>query len=639
MSCPKLLALRVLVGLLLVLLVLVGFFGSRGSVTLPWYLIAGGLFLLWAGVTALVGDTPRASFVGVVFRYEGVLGFAAYFVIFLAARRLASSRFWPGRLALTLGCVALALVGLNGVLQQVWPVGHPLYSLSLLYADRSYGTMGNPIFYGFLACLALPPLFSLLASSERSLDPYTVVAFGLLLAGGLFTYARSFWLAAPVGLILTAGLLLIERRGLRWKPVVIAVLLGVVVVMATNLARPESAPREVSATVEGRVAETVRGAGSLRSRIELYKGALALIRERPLAGWGLETYVPQGARVRTEILARAEGPLLYPDRPHDQWLYIAYATGVPGLALYLVFFAGAFWAALRGYWARSGAERALSAGLLGGLIAYTLAELTAFSVLQATPVFWALLGWATVQSQAVQRAEDDEREVAPLLLGRAGVTLSAASAKVLTVGGALVTLLWAAFAVPHAVNVFLADHTHQTIQTRVLQAEEYQRDARHELEAARRDPYSPYYWNIAAEILSGGAKTFNQPADLVEAERVLREGLRFNPDDPTLVVSLSAMYAREGRPDAVARLLEPYLAKDKYMTDAHFNIAEAYLNLNEPRMAAAHLEAVVNLVPTDAEAFSYLARAYRALGRLDDATIAQQKAAALDRRYTTGSGG
>ncbi|HLN13556.1 MAG TPA: hypothetical protein VK587_10205, partial [bacterium] len=81
------------------------------------------------------------------------------------------------------------------------------------------------------------------------------------------------------------------------------------------------------------------------------------------------------------------------DRPHNDLLQQAIATGLVGLAAYLW-----LWGALlRTGWrvARAGAApwtRTLAAGLLGGLVAYFVQLQLAFSYVSVAPVLWVLIG-------------------------------------------------------------------------------------------------------------------------------------------------------------------------------------------------------------------------------------------------------
>ena len=360
---PKLIVLTIMVAMLLLLLGLALLGPRTGALRISWYTLAGVAFVLWSGITAATGTSPRASFFGVVFRYEGVLGFAAYLVVFLAARWLASSRFQPGRPFLVAGAVVVGLVGLLGLLQRVWPAGHPVSSLSLESFNRSQASFSNPTVLALFGCTVLPVFLVLVHEESRGwLQTVLVLAASLIAAGAVLSISRSFWLAAPIGCVLALILAGPPQRA-RWGSVLpVVVLAGLFVVAASQ------APSGV--TLSSRFGETLSGGGSIGSRLELYRESLKLIAEKPGLGRGFETYVTAGARVRSERLVQIEGPLTYADRPHNSLLYIAYATGLPGLALYVLFVGGAFVAAVRAYRLRSGADKVLAAGLLGGLIAY-----------------------------------------------------------------------------------------------------------------------------------------------------------------------------------------------------------------------------------------------------------------------------
>jgi len=626
---PKLVVLRLLTAVLLVLLGVDGLLSGRDRRRVPWYLFAACLFLAWAFVAALAGDNPRASIFGAVYRYEGWLAFASYFVVFLAARRVARTSFLPHWWAVMVGGVVITLVGLLGLLQQVWPASSRLLALSLMSADRSFATFGNPIMLGLFAGLCLPVLIALLSLEWGWLQPVLVTAFGVMLATAYFTYARAFWLAGPLGILLTLGLLLLQRR-LRWQPVVIGALVGALLIAAVSVARPSSESRAPSATLQGRVIETLQGGGTVRSRFELYRGALTLISERPFLGRGFETYTPQGARVRTEYVVRIESPFAYPDRPHDSLLYVGYATGVIGLALYILFVAGAGIAAVRGYRIRGGPDRVFAAGLLGGLLAYFLGELSIFSTIEVSPLFWALLGWSTVLPALLRPDSPEGATVGRSVVRPREFALPRWVAHAVPYTAIVCGVAWSVLAVPHALAVARADHAHHLVSTQLQSPGDHERLVAVELRAASRDPSVPYYWNSAAVILERAAEDFQEPRLLDRAREALTEGLTHMPNDPTLIVTLSNVELQANHPQAAVDLLLPYLAVDRFQTDAHFNVALAYMTLGQPAKAVEHLETVVDYQPQDAEAYAKLADAYEAAGRAADAAKAWSRAAELD---------
>ncbi len=640
---PKLVVLSVLVGLLLLFLALALVGPRTESLTVSWYTLAGIAFVLWSAVTAVTGANPRASYLGAVFRYEGVLGFVAYLVVFLAARRLASVRFVPGHLVLVLGAAGIAAIGLLGVLQHVWQPDVVVGPLSSVWTTRSQSTFSNPIVLGLFGCLVLPVLVALLSDrSEGWEQPLLLVAASLIAAGAFLSYSRAFWLAAPIGC--TVALILAgPPQTARWRsviPTVAFAALCIVVALQVGSAGEKSAAQGDSGanavSVSGRVAETLSGGGTVGTRIELYRGALTLIAERPLLGRGFETYVAEAAPTRTEALVRAEGYSTYPDRPHNSVLYVAYATGLPGLVLYLLFLGGALLAAFRGYRSRTGPERVLAAGLLGGVVAYFLAEQTVFSTIEVTPLFLAMLGWAAASPPELE----GRGGAGEAMVHRAkGIALQSRYVRVLAALGMLAAVGWMVTAVPHALDVLAADHTHQLLTSRVQDSNAFEESVQKELSAARRDPYTPYYWNTVALMLESAAEQFQRPAELERARETLEEGLRYLPNDPILVVSLSNVLFRTNRTSDVVALLVPYLAADKYQSDGHYNLGLVYLDLKQPREAVAHLSAAVRFNPQDADSHWYLGEAYRALGRTADAQKEQETAASLNPEYRVGSGG
>lgn len=593
---------------------------ARGPLRLSWTGILAFGFLGWIGVTSLAGVGVHQSLLGAVHRYEGWAGVSVYVVFFLTARALASSaRTLAGRSgapppAMGLAaCVVGGVVGLIGVAQAVWPAGHPVRFLGLEALDRSASTFGNPIYLGLFVALVIPfGLASLATRESRAVRAGGAACLGALAAAGYLTYSRGAWLGVVVGVAVLVAIVGGRRRRLLGPAFVTCLVAAVLVAGATWTPHTGGLDGE-DLTAGGRMEETLTGGGTVGTRIELYRGAARLIAERPALGFGLETYGSQAARVRTLRLVQLESPTAFPDRPHNPQLYLTYSAGVPGLALY----AALVLSALTGGFVRlrrAGDPHAAVAlaGLLAGCVGYLAAELTSFSVIEVTPLFWAALGWLSASS--LPRGVWLPRPAAKA----AGVVLLAA----------LVPVAYALLG--HAVDVTVADRIHYGLVTQVQDPSRFREFEQEEARAATLDPYTPFYWNTRALILSHAWSAGGPPGLLGEAEAVLASGLERIPADPTLTVSLSDVQMKAGRPRAAVELLEAYIRTDPFLEDARFNLALAYLAVGEPARAVDELRQAVLLVPTDAEAFWYLAQALEAVGDRSAADAARSRALELD---------
>jgi tetratricopeptide (TPR) repeat protein len=646
---PRALLVRMILILsLLLLLYLFATSQTRLRFTLPvvtWLLFGG-----WLLLACLLGPAPQVSVFGRVYRYEGWLGFAAYAAFFFLGGWLARGRLAPARLVSYVFVTLSLVLAIGGLAQQF---GEPHFLLSIFgtaTSGRSEATLGNPVYLGLLASLFVPILVGYVASDLHVNRMFSAATLALLVAVGFLTYSRAAWTAIPVGIAVAAILGRPRRQALPWLAGAALTAFAVILITTSSsgasgspaASSPTASPaREQNGAVAQdlgqRVNQALERGGGLRSRWELAKGAVRLILEKPLLGRGLETYYLQAGRVRTLALIQSEGAFSYADRPHNSLLYIAYAAGIPGLALYILLIIGALVLGFRRVRALRGPGRIFAAGLFGGCIGYVFAESVLFPVADVTPLFWFVLGWLSLgvsQSQAtalgpkgtryIRARQQVKRVPRPPEWVVVGATVMGASAIILV-------------ATVHSVQFAYADHLHNLNARAVLSAQTYDSMVARERQAARLDPHNAYYWNelAKAELLAG---TQLDRMDYVNQARAdLLEGLRLNAEDPTLVITLSNVELTSGHAEAAIALLEPYLLVDKFNEDGHFNIALAYMAVKNYRAAAEHLERAVTIVPNDAEAYFQLSKAYAGLGKAPLATQALDKAGALDPQYKTKS--
>jgi tetratricopeptide (TPR) repeat protein len=95
-----------------------------------------------------------------------------------------------------------------------------------------------------------------------------------------------------------------------------------------------------------------------------------------------------------------------------------------------------------------------------------------------------------------------------------------------------------------------------------------------------------------------------------EAERIIDEYARKNPDDPEFITSLGDLYMKKNKLNKARDFYMKSLEIQKKDPSVHFSLAKVYIGTGIKRLARDHLETALRLRPDFSEAHS-------ALGNLD----------------------
>lgn len=364
------------------------FFRPRGSLLeLFDPLPVPALALAAAALGAMaVSVSPWVSLAGQYLRYESAPVRLAYLALFgVTACLLAAAGVGARRLAVTAFLLACSVVALEAA----WESIANLYGLAGALA-RPDGNLGNAALLGVVEAMAVP-----------------------LALGRLLEKRAVRW--APVLLLVLLGLLLSSERS-AW----LGALLAVTLVFAARLPRARLVWAVPAALLLAAVAlALVAGPlGALNAdpytlRLQLWQRVLPMIQARPLLGWGEDTF-----GLAFGGYAQGYLPHVLFDRAHSQPLDLAAAQGLLGLAASALFWVLFALAILRsGRW-----RREEGTALMAALAAYTAWSLVNFDWVPATALFWLLAGvaWATGREAGPPRRAD--RRLASL------VTLLAAGA-------------------------------------------------------------------------------------------------------------------------------------------------------------------------------------------------------------------
>jgi O-antigen ligase len=331
---------------------------ARGKVRLPlagWLLVA---FLAWNVVAALMSPYRSQALVG-------VLNYWSWSALFVGLSLPGAIREKTGRFADFLALGALAVLP--------WAAAEFLFGTDIFHGQalrqrvppgtvNAFGFFSHHLTYAGSMSVALFFLLGMWLYGKR--DPGWAKGAGAASAGiGLATsMARTYYLAA-----LPAGAVLLWGKGRRRALGALAA--AAVAAAAVLLAGP--------ATVRHRITSIADMSNpSNAERIYLWRAALHMWADRPLAGWGPGIYEHAAESYKAPYASRIHYPghegFQTTSHCHNLYLMVAVQTGALGLLLFLAFCA----AAVRRVWShpdaaiRFGVLAAFAAFLAGGFFEF-----------------------------------------------------------------------------------------------------------------------------------------------------------------------------------------------------------------------------------------------------------------------------
>jgi hypothetical protein len=233
--------------------------------------------------------------------------------------------------------------------------------------------------------------------------PASLVTFAAL----VFSFRRSFWIAAALGVVVVVVVATGQHGWKRVLPAVTAFVVAIVVAL-TFVGSGSSAglPAPVLERARSFNPSSLQAVKSDRYRLTEQRNVVAEISHHPVTGVGLG--VPWEARY--PLSASFEGSRGYTHvLLFNYWLKM----GILGVIAYLWITLTVLWAAWRVWRSRAEAlTRAAGLALFGGVLGLIVADTTGSHTgvnLRLTTVFAAALGWlAAVLATQRQAAEDDE---------------------------------------------------------------------------------------------------------------------------------------------------------------------------------------------------------------------------------------
>lgn len=563
------------------------------------------VLLTLIGAAAIFGVAPLTGLIGAAGRNLGLIAWLAFAAAFALGVVAGESPEGVERVAVAAVVASVpisvyALVQAAGIDPLSWHEGLDL--------TRARSTLGNASFLGAYLVLITPVAAGLAADSGRLPRTRLLFAGALVLGLGalLSTQTRAAWLgAAAAGLLIVAA-----RRRLLATP---ARRVGIAIAaagIATALLLTPLGERARS------IADPTRG--TARGRLVTWSLTAKLIAERPLLGWGPDSFAITFPRVIDARYEREVGRERIPDRAHNAFLDMAAAAGIGGTVAYAGLLVSVVLACIRGL---KGAP--VTAGMSAGIAGYLVQQQFSFPVADLDAVFWVIAGLLVAVAGKKRGAFALPRLLAPAL-ALIAIILAVWAARDVAADRHLRLALEAEAAgrpegaLDHIDRaIALAPERGQYLQAsarmrrRIGEAggpPELFQGALEDLDRAKRLTPSPEFDLDRAGVLLAMAESTGDAGLAKRAESAYRSVLDTDPNSARALLKLGVALALQGRTSDAERAWLTAASLSPRSVGPRLNLGILYERAGDERRAIGQYLAVLKIDPDNAEARAALSR-------------------------------
>ncbi len=588
-------------------------------------------------VTTATAVNGRLSLWGSYERQQGAITLLTYLLVFLLATSYFQAPENRKRVVAAMAGTGFPLILLSIAQYLGWqPFG-------LLTDARSpiYATLGRANFLAAYLAILIPLTLFLLLTAQNRLGQ---LLWGMLLLGDLaimgLTLARSAWLATAVSLSIFALLwwgkqLPTRTKTLAWIGTGSLIVSGPLMVWIWG----------------------TQQAGSIAARRTIWQASIALIKERPLLGYGADALGLVFPGVYPPELVYYQGREYFVDRAHNLFLDWAITAGLPGVmafSLILLVCAFLWWRAWQQ--PQPPARRALLAAVIAAVTGAITNNLTSFDITPTAIAFWLLLGMNVALSQPVNTSAHGivvrkrpftqwllticigtmigvavwQANIRPLL-----ADIAARSAVQLAQNGQGEQAILAAknavkqWPIEPAYHLYL----YQAYWQQAVAAQQNPSTWLAEAEAALLTTHKlrandPALWLQTAQFYQRTGQQFNHDTDHL-VDTAYQQAVTFAPNHATLYTAWGDFHLQGGDIQQAAVLLRQAIKLDASNGDTYLRLAAAEVSQGNLNAALNAYHEAVRLLPDSSQAYSGLAYCYWQLG--DAYNARQAVAAALQR--------
>ncbi len=588
------------------------------------------LFVLVATISVLFSPLPIASIFGEYGRYETLQTIYCFAFIFFLTSQYMKEEKWARKIfiALLISCLFIALYGVA----QAFGWDFLPDFMQRPERDRARSTLGNAVFFGGYLATIIPLILNFFFSEGRRhiklfstyriplFLPYSFL-FIFCLASSLFALSRGAWLGIASGLIFV---LILYYKGIfpNLSRLIFLFLATFVVVFFLLFMTSQGNVGQKLEYLKGRARSTVEiSAGTAATRIEIWKGTLKMIRDRPLWGFGLDQMLYQFPKYRTVRYTKLEGEMTMPDRVHNEYFQIAADMGLLAFLFFfwLLLMVGLFiFPQLKG-------DNIYLKGMAAALFGYLVQAFFSITIIGIVTVIWIFFG--LLCSFLFKQKSYFKLEITLPSSYKLG----------------LVFLVFFPFLFLSllATKPFIADMNFYSVASMTfygkgnpqIYAQKYQR-------ALELNPYRAIYRNALADMYLTRGQAGSDLTSINKGIEILKEGVRLNPYEEDVIARLAQVYEYLGLNynslmiEEAARYYRMVVEIDPLFKGPRRGLIRVLLQLGRFEEAVVQAKEFLRIEPGNSEVLFSLGQAYENLGKLSEAYQAYQKVYQEDPNYS-----
>lgn len=365
-------------GLLLLILILANY--KKLEIDLKDGLIL--IFMELVFISTCLSDDKKVSLLGEYTRYEGMLMFASYICIYIAAKKF--FMYKDNVKFLNIMFYSSMIIGILGIVQNYisYKDLYPIFGKGIA------GTFGNSNFFGTFISMVLPISISIFifSANKKSFILSLVMFFNMISSG-----TRSTWVAFIAVAFLGFIYLLKQKNKTYWKRTGLLLLCFIAIFgyLFSGLSKSatrrkiNSIAKDISIFSKEGISDNL---GS--SRMEIWKMTIKLIGKNPFFGCGTDNLRNGLAKDCPEdFLAFVKRTKTIPDKAHNEYLQIAATIGIPALITYLIYICLILLPKMK-YMLKDKLMFTISITI----ISYLVQAFFNISTIGVAPLFWMILG-------------------------------------------------------------------------------------------------------------------------------------------------------------------------------------------------------------------------------------------------------